>query len=53
MVQVQYIVGATADDEHTVTIEFNSTAPDFVDNAYLGLTLVLYAEDEVECCGWY
>lgn len=46
----QYIVGATADDEHTVTIEFNSTAPDFV--AMLSWpNFGIVSEDEVNAAG--
>lgn len=46
----QYVTGATADDEHTVTIEFNTTAPDFV--AMLSWpNFGIVSEDEVNAAG--
>ena len=45
-----YVVGAVADDEHTVTIEFNTAAPDLV--AMLSWTnFGIASEDEVNAAG--
>ena len=46
----KYIVGATADDEHTVTIEFNTTAPDFV-KMLSWVSFGIVSEDEVNAAG--
>lgn len=44
------IVGATADDEHTVTIEFNSVAPDFL-TMLTWTNFAIVSKDEVEAAG--
>ncbi len=46
----KYIVGATADDEHTVTIEFNSVAPDFL-KMLTWTNFGIVSEDEVNAAG--
>lgn len=46
----KYIVGATAEDEHTVTIEFNSVAPDFL-TMMSWTNMGIVSEDEVEAAG--
>lgn len=46
----KYIKGATADDEHTVTIEFNTTAPDFL-KMLSWTNFGIVSEDEVNAAG--
>ncbi|MBC5682935.1 ABC transporter substrate-binding protein [Ruminococcus hominis] len=46
----KYIKGATADDEHTVTIEFNTTAPDFL-KMMSWTNFGIVSEDEVNAAG--
>ena len=46
----KYMVGATADDEHTVTIEFNTVAPDFV-TMMSWANFIIISEDEVNAAG--
>lgn len=46
----KYIVGAEAEDEHTVTIEFNSVAPDFL-TMMSWTNFGIVSEDEVEAAG--
>ena len=46
----KYIVGATADDEHTVTIEFATVAPDFL-RMLTWTNFGIVSEDEVNAAG--
>lgn len=46
----KYIVGATAEDEHTVTIEFTTTAPDFL-TMMSWTNFGIISEDEVNAAG--
>lgn len=46
----RFLVGAVADDEHTVTIEFNTTAPDFLNLIAWG-NFGIVSEDEVNALG--
>lgn len=46
----KYLVGAVADDEHTVTIEFNTVAPDFV-KFMCWTDFGIVSEDEVNAAG--
>ncbi len=46
----KYLVGATADDEHTVTIEFNTVAPDFL-TMLSWASFAIVSEDEVNAIG--
>lgn len=46
----KYIKGAIADDEHTVTIEFNTTAPDFL-KMLSWTNFGIVSEDEVNAAG--
>lgn len=46
----KYMVGAVADDEHTVTIEFNVVAPDIVKMLSWG-NFGIVSEDEVNAAG--
>lgn len=46
----KYIKGATADDEHTVTIEFNTVAPDFL-KMMSWTNFGIVSEDEVNAAG--
>lgn len=46
----KYLVGATKDDDHTVTIEFNTTAPDFL-KMLSWTNFGIVSEDEVNAAG--
>ena len=46
----KYLVGATADDEHTVTIEFNTVAPDFL-TMLSWTSFAVVSEDEINAVG--
>lgn len=46
----KYLVGAVADDEHTVTIEFNTVAPDFI-KFMCWTDFGIVSEDEVNAAG--
>ena len=46
----KYLLGAAADDEHTVTIEFNTVAPDFV-TMLSWTSFGIVSEDEVNAAG--
>ncbi|MBE5911134.1 ABC transporter substrate-binding protein [Pseudobutyrivibrio sp.] len=48
----RFLSGAVADDEHTVTIEFNTTAPDFLNLLAWG-NFGIVSEDEVNALGGY
>lgn len=45
-----FVAGAVADDEHTVTIEFNTLAPDLLSMMSFS-NFVIVSEDEVEAAG--
>lgn len=46
----RFIAGATADDDHTVTLEFTTAAPDFV-NMLSWSNFGIVSKDEVEAAG--
>ena len=46
----KYIAGATADDEHTATIEFNTVAPDF-ETMMTWANFGIFSEDEINAVG--
>lgn len=46
----RFFVGAVADDEHTVTIEFNAVAPDFL-NMLTWANFGIVSEDEINALG--
>ncbi|MDE7310556.1 MAG: ABC transporter substrate-binding protein [Eubacterium sp.] len=46
----RFLAGAKADDEHTVTIEFNTAAPDFL-NMIAWSNFGIVSEDEVNAAG--
>ncbi len=46
----RYLKGAKADDENTVTIEFNTAAPDFI-NMMTWSNFAIVSEDEVKAAG--
>ncbi len=46
----RFLAGAQADDEHTVTIEFNTAAPDFL-NMIAWSNFGIVSEDEVKAAG--
>lgn len=46
----KFVVGATAEDEHTVTIEFNAVAPDFL-TMMSWTNFGIVTEDEVNAAG--
>lgn len=46
----RFVVGAEAEDEHTVTIEFNTAAPDFLNMLAWG-NFSIVSEDEVKAAG--
>ena len=46
----RFLTGAVADDEHTVTIEFNTIAPDFL-NMLAWSNFGIFSEDEINALG--